>query len=162
MQNGTKFKPKCTYICIYLRTYKHLSTNNYAERCNQVHMYMFSRVICIQMHVYIVVYGHIYPYMHCFGAQEVNRTNAQRNHTQEGSVCCTQLIQLQCSATQLPGRGLQHQHSYPDTWTNKYTKFYASNQASLNLVVCIDSVSVRNVLLPSRYFHRPQGKVLGR
>ena len=31
-------------------------------------------------------YGHIYSYMHHFGAQEVHKTSLQRMHTQEAGV----------------------------------------------------------------------------
>ena len=55
--------------------------------------------------IYMAEYGHIYSYIHYFGTQEVRKTFSQCIPTQKASAHRTKLIQLRCSATQLPSRG---------------------------------------------------------
>ena len=64
-----------------------------------IYIYIFATSICIQMFVYMAVYGHIYSYMHHFGAQEVCKTSLQHIHTHKAGVCYIKLTQLRFSAT---------------------------------------------------------------
>ena len=59
-----------------------------------MHIYMFLTRICIQKHVYIAVYGHIYTYMQHLGALEVDKTSSQCIHTQEAGASYTKMTQL--------------------------------------------------------------------
>ena len=79
-------------------------------------IYTFKTWVYIQRHVYMAEYGYKYPYIQHLDAQNVLETPSQRIHTQETGVCYSNLIQLQCSATQLPRGGLQHQPRYFVTW----------------------------------------------
>ena len=80
IQNGTKCKPKCTYIRIYLSIYKYLTTNNHAKRYNKTHIYVFK----CYMHLNICMYGCIQPYIliyalfwHVRGARDQFIVNSQ-------------------------------------------------------------------------------------
>ena len=70
------------------------------------YIYIFQTFICIQMYVYMAAYGHIYSYMHHFGAWKVSKTSSQGIHTQEVGAHYTKLTQLRCSTTQIPCGGL--------------------------------------------------------
>ena len=71
-----------------------------------IYICMFLAYIYIQMYFYMATYGHIYSYMHYFSTQEVCKPSLQCIYNQEAGVLYTKLIQLQCSATYLPCRGL--------------------------------------------------------
>ena len=60
------------------------------------------------MHVYMAVYGHLYPSMHHFGPREVHKTFFQCIYSQEAGAHYNKLIQLQFAAQQTANAVVRH------------------------------------------------------
>ena len=123
---------------LYINLYIHI--NSSIDGCIWPYIPIYALFWCLR-NVQDLLIVHSYPGSCCM-LHQANTAMAQHYQT---------FIQRAVAPIQLPRHGDNQLHQVPYKWLNKP-----------NLLMCIDSISGRNILLPSWSFHRFLGKGSGR